>query len=1139
MYLKKLKLYGFKSFLRPTTIVFDPDLSVIIGPNGSGKSNIVDAVVWVLGEQNPRFLRGYSMLDVVFAGSKRLKKAPFAEVSLIFDNTDGRLPVDTSEVSIKRRVTRDGDSSYFINEKPCRLLDIRELIAHTGMGVELPGIIPQNKLHELIMPNASDLKSIVEEASGIAGHKRKKDAAVKKLVSVEQKIEKIKAMKEEAERELKPLERQVNQMKRVKKTKQEYKSFWLRLKIQELKELKKRWEEIEEEIVIVDSSLEKIKSEKEDFELRRNKLSSLFESQKVETENVEISNRLNEIIGKINILSSVAEEKGKNIIENISRSRKEIFSLNRRIKNLENNLELLYQDLESAEKDFHLYKREINNAKSILKEENYEVNLKKKDSLESEYSKLVKKFENLKEINIEKEVNIKSLKTNISNIENEIPELQSKYEKLITKAKEKNKKINSIKPGLEEKEKKLLDIDSEIDELEREISKINNNLFDKNQQINSLENEIKHLKKKVKSYYSNQSKTLFERIVVKPENSGIIESILGDFLKAKIINRKNALKEIRNSDRETYVLDISSGSKFELDNNRHYFIDNFHDIPLPVKILLSNYLIEDSIESAVKKFEISERKGYVTKDGYLITPEGMIRKNSSKLSPMVLRNNLKSLKKKQKKLRKQSDSLKEKYEGLLSKLNNIKAEKEKLKKSVKEKKVQLGKLKDKNHELKTALQMMEKEINEKKLNKRHFEEQLEKELKEKEEVDTKLNDLNELLDNCRTDLSNTRRELDKNLSSRQNIQNKIDNYTSLKKELEKRINLIKKEINQKEEEKGSIRENLSALNEISERTDYIRKKITVLYQLYEDFLEEAGDLHRRYSIPKKAQEKLLEYKSEIDKLIDLSNQLTKKEQKYLSRKEILNSQKESTEEKLKELTEQIEKRTQKSIDSLLDDFPKEKLSKRQLKDRVSRLNSLLETSGKYNPFAERDYVRVNERVQFLKNQLTDIFTASENIKQIIDEVEKKMKDRFIDSLEKLDNSFNGNFKHLFGGGKASLSLSNPDEPLNSGIDIFVRPPEKKLKRISLLSGGEKSLAAISLVFAIDEVFDIPFLLLDEVEPALDELNLKRFVEKLKEVSKRSQVIMISHQSLTIEYAKSVYGVTMTRDGASKIYSLKI
>ena len=975
MYLKEIEILGFKSFADRINIDLDDNITCVVGPNGSGKSNIVDAIRWVLGEQSVKSLRGENLMsDIIFSGSKTRNPLNVASVSLTFDNSDHYLNLPYNNVSIKRRLYRNGENEYFLNGEKCRLKDITELFLDTGVGKSSFNIISQGEISRILSSSAHERRLVIEEAAGILKYKTRREEALRKLDKTMNNIERVNDIIGELETRVEPLREQSMKAKTYLEVKDKLKQVEVGLLVKEISDINENYQINKDKIKTLEESILKLNTKINTSEVEKLKARSL----ELEKENAILNNKLITLTKeeeKLNGKRIIIKERSKydatdlKVHENIIYLKENSFKLSNEIKLLEN-------DLANIKKDLVVSQEIINNLSKSL------IELKtKKDTLYREYNNKNKDYlENKNRINIVKD-----------NLENNST-ISSNVKRILN-----NPRLSGIYDAFGN----ILNIDSKYSKALEVITVSNRNFI-----IVDSPNDAKEAINFLKNNNLGRA-TFFPLSVIKPkgvdyETIDILEKdidylgILSDFVKYNDKYRNIVLNQLGNI---ILVRDIDAGNRIsKLINNRYRIV---------------------TLDG-----EVIHVGGSITGGSINVTVSPISLKNE--LNDLILKNNS--------------------YEMLLMDLNK---EMDSLDKQI--------------------LEIEEKGYQEKSNNIR----------------------LTELFNSNNMILNNKNNELEQVKMELSNLDHLEDN--SLLKEEEK----ITKLYYAKKEEK-----------------ELVSKEIERLVKVYQEVKDnilnlEATDRMNNSDLKNKEKE-----------LKELEIEVSKMDFKLDSNLNILNSEYELTYEKAKE-----EYYLEMDITEARRD--------------VGKYKNQLKEIGMVNILSIEEFEEVNQRYEFLTNQRNDLFNAKETLYSIIDEMDQVMQEDFLKTFKELEVEFKNVFRELFKGGNATLKLTDPTNILETGVDIIASPPGKSLKAISLLSGGEKTLTAISLLFAILNIRKVPFCIFDEVEAALDESNVDVFGHYLDNYKNKTQFLLITHKKRTMEYAKTLYGITMQESGVSKLVSVKL
>ncbi|KAJ51536.1 chromosome segregation protein [Clostridium tetanomorphum] len=1184
MNLKSIEIRGFKSFANKTELTFKNGITAIVGPNGSGKSNISDAIRWVLGEQSVKSLRGGKMEDVIFAGTQFRKAVSLAQVSLTLDNSNSELPIEYCDVTISRRIYRSGDSEYYINNTQCRLKDIQELFMDTGIGKEGYSIIGQGKIEAILSGKPEERRSLLEEAAGIVKFKRRKEEAEKKLESTESNLTRIMDILSTYEERLEPLKIESEKANKFVQINNELKNKEVNLTIHSI-------ENVVNKISDVNSKMEILKREIENIEKNticyknvlndwNKKLENLEEKISVDKKNYyNEKEQLNKIIGDISIL--------KERINNFHKYINDTLQSIDEIRNKISSLKIIKDEEEKKLKEDQVVQKDLNSI--IINFENDVIAFN--SSIEDKLNK-IKKY---KEDQIEYLSNISNVKNEIIIITNNIEVLNKKLDGIKSSC---ESCINSIKINsntalaIEEEIKKLnanvLTYEDKIKKNKKEISNINSLLGTKDKKLKDLNNSrsrleanhnllvnldkhyegynksvktlMQHIHKdKIKRAYGNTF-VLGEIIEVKREFETAIEIALGGAISdiitldegiAKILI--NYLKE-NNLGRATFLpLNIIKGKKIFINEDiksipgyigiGSELISYDTKFSNAIEYVLGRTIICKDMDTSLviaKKIDYSYR--IVTLSGEVINAGGSLTGGSvfrSKNTNIIGRKReIEEVKEEMNKVNREIEALSNSINFDRENIKKLDEESLNLKDQVYYENIETTKLQEKlssicddNIKLKNRLEVWNKEIE-------NINEELNLSIAQKEEKMENLNTLQaaeeensknivhleELLENRQKQIAALRDKLTSNKIKKAQIDevvsNKLKDLIRIDKEIEE-LNIKHEEminsIDKCEEEKHKCEQS------ILEKEDKCKSITNVIEKLENNFKE--GEIQII-----KIKDSIKENKDKLDECYLIKN----KKDSELHKIEIyfakIQSEKEILYNKLNE------EHNLDYIEAIKYKEPIENIE--TYKNSIYKLKSQITSLGVVNLGAVEEYKEVKEKYTFMNNQKEDLITAKQELLKLIEEMTDKMRVVFNENFNKLKVLFNETFKQLFKGGNADLILSSGDE-LNGAIDITVQPPGKKLQNINLMSGGEKVLSAIALLFAILKMKPTPFCILDEIEAALDDANVMRYAEFLKEFSGNVQFIVITHRKGTMEASDVLYGVTMEEKGVSKIISVDL
>ncbi len=1180
MYLKRIEMQGFKSFADKTIIELMPGITSVIGPNGSGKSNISDAIRWILGEQSMKALRGSKSQDLVFAGTQNRKSLGYAEASLVFDNSDSTLPIEFTEVTVTRRVYRTGESEVFINKTPCRLKDVLELFMDTGIGRDGYSIIGQGKIDQILSNKSENRRHIFEEAAGIVKYRVRKEESERKLERTKLNLLRINDILTEIESNIEPLKAQSEKAKQYLTLREELKTIEVGLFIHNINRYKKELEDIAENETVMTENCNEEETKLEKTKIIKDELKSEIDeiTQKIE-EMSNIGFESQKEIEQLNSEISVAETRKINNQENRERFAKEIEDLKEKIKEFNEEMKLrkekkdrLKQNKEKFDKELKEKEKELEKLTSKLSKKELEIeahkqkvekNTDKKYELQSEINTNDVNYENYskrqKQINQEIQSNISELDSSRikkSDIASQFQEIDNKHNKLV-------KQIEEMSKKKEEAEKKIQDF-------ERNIQMTSNDMRIKESRLKFLietekekEGYVRSVKallkdcESIKELGKGMHGVLANVIEVSEEYETAIEMCLGASLQNIVTDTEEDAKKLvehlrKNNLGRASFLPISSVRGKKLDKvkgKEHGVIGIASDLikyskkyEQIITSLLGRTVIVDNMDNAIK---VAKKNGYtfriITLEGDLINPSGAITGGSiAKKTVNILgrgreieklQKEIKNLKSKIEKIEKEKEEYKKSIESTLEKSKELEKQLQEMEityATEKQKMVSIEEVVEKLEKRLAKLRNEKEELENKKKECKESTEKINKEIKDLAEETEKLNkiikefaelnkDDQKYIDNLNEDITNLKISVSSFDESEMSIQ-----------EMEERIKLDIENANKSIEHKQKDIEELKEIDkQIEKQIEEVKDKIEEIKKDVENSGETIDKLKKdRIEKNEKLEKQEQEITDKISTIEDLKAQIVK-----------LEVRKEKLDNNIQDIINKMWEEYELTPNGVEDYRKPENVANTQ--KRVNELRTEIRELGSINIDSIDEYKALKERYDFMCEQRLDLESTMSKLRNMITEMTSIMKKQFKEKFKEINKNFKEVFQELFGGGKASLKLEDEKNILECGIEITVQPPGKKLQNMMLLSGGERAFTAIALLFAILKINPAPFCVLDEIEAALDDVNVYRFAEYLKNFSKETQFLVITHRKGTMEVADSVYGVTMEENGISKLLSMKL
>jgi len=1127
MYFKKLELFGFKSFADKTVLNFGPGISAVVGPNGCGKSNIFDSIRWVLGEQSAKELRGSAMEDVIFNGTDKKAALGFAEVSLTFSNENKIFPVDYDEVTITRRLFRSGESEYLLNKTPVRLKDILDLYMGTGIGAEAYSIIQQGKVDMIVSARPEDRRYIIDEAAGITRYKTKKREAINKLKDTENNLLRINDIIIEVKRQIGSIERQANKARRYKEEFEKLKDLELKLACYELNHFQVDHAQLNELLGILKTQLETFTRELEDLNGQlgeQNEAISDIDQKigQVHSEDLRLENQTamdrrqisfnEERIQELTSLDARFDEQAQHL-ETKSQSQKEkITTCQASLAALKDSVQKCLETLEVKRARLNDIAREIHDTKATIKknEEGILQLTTEQVGMKNEFTEVMKEFQGY------------LARKHRLELENE---------KVLTEKDEVDHRLKSICEDIEGCQIKINDLKGQ--------KGIKENIVGELKQARSVvEQTLDDLEKK-RLFLCSQKQFIEElRVQYQDIPDPVIEGTLLT-THAPQSNNQGIIGKVKEFQQ-------IAPEKYEALKARYpHLSGNLYEIVCEAKFIeLDPQLIEGKIEEFSQKIQvesanrerlltqISEQENVIQSILSAIHDQEKVlsiyeaQKNDVLGEVNKLSEELKVVETEIFESRDAMATLKAREEELAHRLDLINRETQRLQLDIRDRQEAITLCSQEREEITVSIAQMETELQsaqdkEKSHNENlaMFEEELatclagiQKIAEEKTRNQIRKHELEQEILSLNT-------KIEEVMTKREALKESLIGYEQQKSVLLEQVSIIRRNMKEKESQMEEIKTSLHQQDLKVQETAFAERSLRDrLMQTYKIDIE---DILRRSKNPSVS--------SPVDASVPPEGVLPQ-EQIIL---ETISADQQA-EMPNPEAPAPVPTTPPVSIDwSAI-----ETLNQDETTLEIERLRKRCESFGAVNLVAIEEYEQLKQRFEFLTKQQADLLEAKSSLESTISKINRTTRQLFLDTFTKVSEEFRIYFRMLFGGGEADLILVDPDNVLESGIEIIARPPGKKLQNITLLSGGEKTLAAIALIFGIFKVRPSPFCILDEIDAALDESNVGRFGYLLKDFSKIAQFIVITHNKRTIANANVMYGITMQETGVSKIVSVK-
>ena len=1182
MIFKKIEMVGFKSFADRTVIEFNDNFTAIVGPNGCGKSNVSDAIRWVLGEQSAKTLRGDSMQDVIFNGTEKRKSLSYCEVTLTFDNTNRFFNFDYDELAITRKLYRSGESEYLINRNTCHLRDITNLLYNSGLGKNGYSVVSQGKVTELVDAKPENRRAMFEDAAGISKYKNDKREAERKLERTSDNLTRVKDILSEIERQMGPLKKQAENAKKYLEYKATLKDLEVNAYIYQYENANDAKEKINLKLDAVNKQIEIRQS---DFD----KANSDYDKAMEELTNFDKTLAdLNDKILQLTVNLEKQESETKLARERINFTYKENDRLNLDISNADIALnanieqqqkllkerESLVSDIEALEKSFNeLSEQYLTIARELSLSE---------DETGASQQKVIETLGSLGDIkssvsrlNTEKELlsgNLNNLKEDIKNLEIKKQENDKFIKDTSTLLDEKNKRLESLKKDVEAlsgqtfiEEKRIKELDSEKSSLTIQLKVYEN----RKKLLTDLQNEYEGYSYAIKKILKESDKNseikklivgvVASLIKVPAKYETAIEVALGGAVQNIVTYNEEGAKKLidflkQNSFGRATFLPITSMKRREFDQNlikgvqgcyglASSLVDFDSKIESVVSNLLGSTVVVDNMNTAISLAK-SSRYSFriVTIDGDIVNPQGSMTGGSKKSESANLMGREREIEtlaidivKFEERISKITEELKSiafSYQTNKEKLNKLNIEKNELEIETAQIKEKLDKFQSKDSEIvdNTNVAKMEIQTVENKL------QLIEKDLAHSVKLESAL--------------SGNKEDADELIKEQKE---KFENLRKKRDEINDNITTVKVEIAQSKANLSSIdSEKVRIENEIG-RLNTIKHNANSQLQDNLKFIDDCEQMIKQKlaSAPSSAK------KVELENLIAKRQNIEKEKNDISSRIKSLDNDKSALMDELSSLRDRkfreemnlskVDSELEQMQERIYEEYSLSYVTCQELRradfdinvamPQINKLKKDISALGYVNVNAIEDCKALYDRYDDLNSQAQDLEKAQDDLNKIIKDLSSIMIEKFNNELNRINESFKLTFRELFGGGTAKLALADEEDPLESGVEIYAQPPGKKIQNMTLLSGGEKSLTAMAVIFAILRIKPLPFCLFDEVEAALDDSNVEIVDKYLKKLSNETQFILITHKKPTMEYANALYGVTMEEKGVSKIVSV--
>ena len=1164
MYLKSLTLKGFKSFADRTVMKFEPGVAAIVGPNGSGKSNISDAVLWVLGERNAKNLRGQAMEDVIFAGARNRKSVNVAEVELCLDNSDGTLPVEYSEVSIGRRMYRNGESEYLINGAVVRRMDVLDILHDSGLGTGTNSIISQGNLDSVLSSKPEDRRALIEEAAGILKHKERKRRSLRKLERMENNLARVQDIAREVERQLKPLERKAKRAQTYAQLSAELSELKLDLAIDDLRALRERWSSIEKQEAELDQKALVAKEVLDSSQTNLEELQKQLEERDVQSASLNQNHaRAQRTAERLSSQVMVLKERRSHIRSELERVSRELEQSSQRKKGLEAEVASAKEAFDKAAAEQNAAKEKLSSISKEHDERRIERNgLRKRiDALTTEQRSLATRLDTVKAAQEALKNELSEAEATASVLAARKADLDERIAAKAAEAKERRAEATSLAADLSAKQEAEAEVRSKMgqalvsrNKLREECDSARDSLTKISAERAALEEQeragertnpmLAWLLDDSSESYAPVSKGL----VVPAELESVVELLLGIDIHALRVegDMQQALESLASHEVAGQAVLLPSSAQADVpEAGAARLIDELKVSPEftgALSALLGDVLLAGTLKEGFALVRESQAR-VATRDGFVLWPNGKVSfarpaATDKAQGSLARRRRIVLLAEQEEKASALYSSLNERSAKAEEDLRVYQAQTLTLSEELAQVRGSASSASDAAEAAEAALSALNEELSE----------------------------LESRIAKNQTALTDARPRTDTLASQSVELSESLKKNKAEIAELETRVSPLQKQVLELSQRLSDARLDLARLGE---RAAYAERMLQTRQSEVKDLLRRNDEGQGLISTTKLASKRIDPLLSVLGRLADSAGVLVIKLEEKSAAEQSASS---GLSGKVASATQAM-RQAHDSYDALNAQISELRIEKGRLEVRVDgaaktitdehgisletalkreplasredasagaeSLERRIKNLGTINPDAAKEFEEISKRHDYLSGQLADMRAARSSLVRITNVIDERMRDDFLNTFNQVNDNFAQIFATLFPGGQAHLSLVDPDDLENTGVDVNAQPVGKRVRKMSLLSGGEKSMTAMALLFAVYGIRRTPFYILDEVEAALDDTNLRRLIAYLQRVRKDTQLIMITHQRRTMESADILYGVSMQADGITKVISQKL
>ena len=1168
MYLKSLTLKGFKSFADKTQLVFDPGLTVVVGPNGSGKSNISDSILWVLGEQSAKMLRGQAMEDVIFSGSSGRQAVGLAEVTIVLDNTDHTLPIDFSEIAITRRMYRSGESEYLINGAPSRLRDITDILHDSGLGKDTHSIISQGKLDSILASRPEERRELVEEAAGISKHRRRKERSERKLKAMQDNLTRAKDIEREINRQLRPLERQVDKARHHRDVTRQLQELETTLLVDDLRRLQDRYGTLAARGKEADAAIELAQYRLDEKNRDLEKYQSLLEQKGIFVGDLgEQRRRMQDLLGRMDSDMRLLEEKGKNMVERLSEMRMNLSAMERQSREAAEEHERVEGEYSDARVEADDLQKRVSELGPAAREA-----AERRRQLGKRVTQLTGDVRASQRTADAETLAFAKLRDQISNAEVEDQMFQSRLKQIEDGAQTATEALESRRAERDRTEAALAEarereegVSRRIRECKEAVSRARSAEGDARGRLSSSKATLSALEA-VDRQTQNASALVAALAKARPdaiecrvadlfeapaELEGVVESLLGEDLSALVARDadgvvglvEEALGKSAKGAATIVSLDAAPGTADASGVPGRGVAEALtvrDGARALVDALLGDVRLVDDVREAVEAHAEAPAFTYVTPQGVTVLPDGRTTvgaASGAEQGALERKRRIRALREAMPGL---EDALSKAGESIAvaeCELSDARDESARVKGDVARLNGELSSATSEVGRLEAQLRQAESECAQVSKNRAaaaerasKAREEVERHKRAAQEAEERTSDLSRQLEEASSERQRASREESETEGKLSDAKLKLATIVERRNHLAVREEQLARQVADLERRRRQTEESSRAL-------DVLRLRVEPLHARYEAVQERAlawaARLKDRASLAEADSDSL---KKTIADAREAVNRASTELEGAKTAASDVRVEVGKVEVQVENAINDIVSRGYVLEDALALPEPEDRAETERV---ASRLRRELQNIGPVNEVAMDEYERLKRRSDYIGEQVADLEQARKALTKITAAIERKMRRQFLIVFDQVNANFTEIFSLLFPGGKAHLEMTDPDHLDETGVEIVAQPQGKRIQKMTLMSGGEKSLTALALLFAVYRTRTVPFYVFDEVEAALDDSNLSKLLDAIERLKETTQLIVISHQRRTMEQADVLYGVSMQADGVSHVVSQRL